>query len=67
MNEWGLILDESFVELGNAATITNFQIRCGLVLEERTLLSNPPLIIAGPFTFRKSNKPSLNDPILLGF
>jgi hypothetical protein len=42
MNEWGFIGNEILVGLEMSATINKFKQRCGLVLEERTVLSTPP-------------------------
>ncbi len=41
MNEWGFISYEILVGIGKSATINKFNQRCGLVREERTVLSNP--------------------------
>jgi len=41
MIEWGFIGHETLVVLGNSATICKFKIRCGLVVVERAMLSNP--------------------------
>jgi len=41
MNECGFIVQDIFVGIGKSATINKFKQRCGLVVEERALLSNP--------------------------
>ncbi len=41
MNEWGIIVQDTLVALGKSATINKFKQQCGLVLEERLVLSNP--------------------------
>jgi hypothetical protein len=41
MNEWGLVGQESFVEIGKSATSFKFKSRRGYVREERLVLSNP--------------------------
>jgi len=41
MNEWGFIGYETLAGLGKSTTINKFKQRCGLVVEERTVLSNP--------------------------
>jgi len=39
INEWGFIGQDIMVALGMSATIYKFKQRCGLVLDERILLS----------------------------
>ncbi len=41
MNEWGFIIVDSVVALGMSATNYKFKQRCGLVVEEGILFSNP--------------------------
>jgi hypothetical protein len=41
MNEWDFIDQDTLVVLGKSATINKFKQRCGLVREERLVLSNP--------------------------
>ena len=40
MNEWGFIGQDTFIVVGESATINKFKQRCGLMAEERTVLSN---------------------------
>ncbi len=41
MNEWGFISYEALVVFGKSATNNKFEQQCGLVKEEKELLSNP--------------------------
>ena len=41
MNECGFIGQDTFVVFAMSATIYKFKHRCGLVLEERKVFSNP--------------------------